>query len=347
MGKYLHLYYDADSFSGDYNGAAYHEPWVSLTEENSRVNYNKTLLETPLTFEVLSGGNFYWLVENPFQDEPTGDAINGISYRINDGDWVEIEQKTIWDTYNGVALSSLTPNFTVSAGDVVQFKGYHECYWANTYGYASTSCGFVTDENVRFNAKGNIMSLIDGDNFATMDELTEEHALANIFASCSGLVSVTELLLPATGLSRGCYAAMFGFCGNLINSPKLPATTLAQDCYDSMFWGCTSLTAAPELPATTLAQGCYSSMFRECTSLTAAPELPATTLAQGCYESMFWWCTNLNYIKAMFTTTPSYLYTMRWVSGVASSGTFVKNAAATWNVTGVNGIPEGWTVRTA
>ena len=29
------------------------------------------------------------------------------------------------------------------------------------------------------------------------------------------------------------------------------------------------------------------------------------------------------------------------------TGTFVKNSAATWNVTGVNGIPSGWTITTA
>lgn len=53
----------------------------------------------------------------------------------------------------------------------------------------------------------------------------------------------------------------------------------------------------------------------------------------------------------MFTTTPSgsspYYYTNSWVDGVASSGTFVKNANATWDVRGVNGIPNAWTVQTA
>jgi hypothetical protein len=87
-------------------------------------------------------------------------------------------------------------------------------------------------------------------------------------------------------------------------------------------------------------------MFNGCTSLTSAPELPATTLANYCYNNMFKNCTKLNYIKAMFTTTPSDSYTYNWVSGVASTGTFIKNANATWNVTGVNGIPEGWTVQT-
>ena len=62
---------------------------------------------------------------------------------------------------------------------------------------------------------------------------------------------------------------------------------------------------------------------------------------------MFKGCSSLNYIKAMFTTTPSNTYTYDWVSGVASTGTFVKNSAANWDVTGVNGIPSGWTVQTA
>jgi hypothetical protein len=66
---------------------------------------------------------------------------------------------------------------------------------------------------------------------------------------------------------------------------------------------------------------------------------------------MFQNCTKLNYIKAMFTTTPTgaspNYYTQNWVSGVASSGTFVKNSTASWTTTGVNGIPTGWTVQTA
>jgi hypothetical protein len=104
---------------------------------------------------------------------------------------------------------------------------------------------------------------------------------------------------------------------------------------------------APELPATALTNWCYFSMFYGCTSLTTAPELPATTLAQSCYSDMFYGCTSLNYIKAMFTTTPSSSYTNNWVSGVSTTGTFVKNSAATWTTTGNNGVPRGWTVQTA
>ena len=115
-----------------------------------------------------------------------------------------------------------------------------------------------------------------------------------------------------------------------------------------MFQGCASLTTAPELPATTLATYCYSSMFQGCASLTTAPKLPATTLANRCYYYMFRDCASLNYIKAMFTTTPSTSYMSNWVNGVASSGTFVKNSAATWtSECGVSACPCGWAVRTA
>ena len=47
----------------------------------------------------------------------------------------------------------------------------------------------------------------------------------------------------------------------------------------------------------------------------------------------------------MFITTPSSYYTGYWVRGVASTGTFVKNPDATWDVVGVSGVPEGWTVK--
>ena len=164
-----------------------------------------------------------------------------------------------------------------------------------------------------------------------------------MFERCTSLTTAPEL--PATTLAESCYSSMFGGCTSLTTAPELPATTLAASCYSNMFNGCASLTAAPELPATTLASSCYSYMFSGCASLTAAPELPATTLADYCYDSMFKGCSSLNYIKALFTTTPSSSYTNNWVSGVATTGTFVKSVDATWDVTGNNGVPTGWTIK--
>ncbi len=172
-----------------------------------------------------------------------------------------------------------------------------------------------------------------------------EQCYYDMFYGCTSLT--TAPVLPATTLADWCYKYMFNGCTSLTTAPELPATTLATSCYIHMFQNCTSLTTAPVLPATTLKTDCYNSMFWGCTSLVNAPVLPATTLEAGCYKYMFNGCTSLNYIKAMFTTAPSATYTDSWVNGVSSTGTFVKNSAATWTTTGADGVPNGWTVQTA
>ena len=205
-----------------------------------------------------------------------------------------------------------------------------------------------------FNLTGNCNSMIFGDNAADKFDLTGyDKCYYNMFRDCP-VVEVSPTFLPATTLAYNCYCYMFEGCASLTTVPELPATTLAESCYDGMFYGCTSLITAPKLPVMELVKGCYRNMFRNCTSLTTAPELPATELASSCYNYMFYGCSKLNYIKAMFTTDPQttsglgyHEYTNNWVSGVASSGTFVKNKNATWDVTGVYGIPSGWAVQTA
>ena len=166
----------------------------------------------------------------------------------------------------------------------------------------------------------------------------------SMFTNCTGLTSAPEL--PAKRLESYCYNCMFEGCTSLTSAPELPATYLVTECYHSMFNGCTSLTSAPILPATTLDWGCYSEMFQGCTSLTSAPELPAKELIRNCYQLMFKDCSKLRYVKALFTTSPSEETTKDWLSGVAASGTFVKSKNATWNVTGVHGIPNGWKIET-
>ena len=122
---------------------------------------------------------------------------------------------------------------------------------------------------------------------------------------------------------------------------------MSGNCYYQMFKSCTSLTTVPSnlLPATTLANNCYSYMFEGCTKLTTAPVLPATTLAPFCCQYMFNSCTKLNYIKCLATDISAYICTYKWVDGVAATGTFVKASSMTSWTTGINGIPNGWTVQ--
>ena len=96
-----------------------------------------------------------------------------------------------------------------------------------------------------------------------------------------------------------------------------------------------------DLEHTTLASNCYNRMFYGCTGLTSAPELPATTLAVGCYNSMFRGCTKLSLIKVHFTAWGSQ--TSKWVSNVASTGTFYKPSTLPDEFS-TDKIPTGWTV---
>lgn len=171
------------------------------------------------------------------------------------------------------------------------------------------------------------------------------HCYNSMFTGCTSLITGPEL--PGKTLQKACYSGMFQNCISLVNPPTLPATILIDNCYNSMFAGCTSLVNPPELPATTLAYNCYYNMFYNCTSLVNAPDLPATILQESCYNYMFYNCSNLKYIKALFLTTPSVTYTKTWTQGVSSTGTFVKNTEATWDVRGDSGIPTNWTVETA
>ena len=171
------------------------------------------------------------------------------------------------------------------------------------------------------NVSGNIMSLLFGDNFIGQDDLTgKTYAFYNLFADNTYLINVKNLILPAI--------------------------TLDNYCYSCMFIGCSSLISAPKLPATTLAEGCYVGMFATCTSLTTAPELPATILVKLCYGGIFLWCSSLNYIKCLATDISATDCTDNWVSGVATSGTFIKADNNNYWAPGDDGIPTGWNVYT-
>lgn len=324
--KNIHNFENQQQFNDYRYSNKYIEPSVSLIQNGNKLEYNDLSDEywtnQPLTFEILSDGNILW------KNISNANALS-IDYKINNGNWTSITSTT-----SGTIIN-------VSSGDILQFIGNNSSYGTATNKY----CYFASTAN--FLAKGNIMSLINSANFSNLTVLSTYYTFTHLFTDCKNLIDAGKLILPALELSGYCYANMFESCTNLVNAPKLPATTLATFCYSTMFSSCTSLINAPELPATTLATYCYRYMFNNCDSLTIAPTLPATSLKTMCYDSMFFGANNIKYIKAMFTTTPSTSYTNTWVSGVASTGTFVKNSAATWNVTGVHGIPSGWTVETA
>ena len=216
---------------------------------------------------------------------------------------------------NGGAKTAVTNDeIVLNAGDKVQFYGNGTSI---TY-YQGT---IITGSGDGFTCKmyGNIMSLVDEENFATATTLSEGNTFYGLFFGFNTLTDASGLLLPATQLAGSCYYYMFRDCSSLTAAPALPAETLVSNCYRSMFMGCSALTAAPELPATELVNNCYRQMFTNCSKLATVTCLATSGINTG----------------------SSY----NWLAGAGSlvQGTKTFNAVSTavWPE-GNSGIPTGW-----
>ena len=206
--------------------------------------------------------------------------------------------------------------------------------------------------SAQFNVEGNPMSLLYGSNFRNQTSLSgKSYAFWGLFSGNTNVVSAENLVLPATTLASNCYRAMFYGCRSLTSIPQeLPATTLVDSCYRAMFGECVLLTSVDDnylSKATTMVEACYMNMFIGCPSLVKGPDLVASTLATQCYQGLFNSCTSLNYIKCLATDISATNCTASWVTGVASSGTFVKASSMTSWTRGSRGIPNNWTVTNA
>jgi len=338
--KYLKLFQTQEEYDAFYTENTL-TPICTYNKETSEVAFNDIYpKDSPLYIEAL-------------EDLTASFTVNQIEYSLDNATWV--------------ALPAATSTPTVLSGEKIYFR-------ASGITPATSGMGIFSTTG-KCNVGGNIMSMQDGANFLNSVAISGNARFRNLFKNAINIQDASKLVLPATSLTEACYMDMFNGCTSLVKGPSiLPALSVIKQCYCQMFQGCTSLVKGPSiLPATDMAYACYANMFRNCTGLKFAPKINATKLYDQCftamfsgceslekapalhalkleyqsYQSIFWGCSNLKYIKAMFTTTPSSSYNQNWVNGVAATGTFVKNAAATWDVTGVNGIPEGWTVETA
>ena len=204
--------------------------------------------------------------------EHEGYKISGLEYSVNNGDWTTLKAGT------GVTFGGSNGNLRLR-GTNLNGTSVPNQYSTITF----------TDSNVPVACTGDIRTLLDWDNYTTVN--TENAMFIKLFENCSVLTSAPEL--PATSLADNCYLCMFSGCTNLKSAPELPATSLAINCYYGMFSGCTNLKSAPKLPAPTLTTYCYTYMFSGCTNLKTAPKLPAKNSRIDCYAGMFSGCTNL------------------------------------------------------
>lgn len=358
--KYLKLFDTQSNYNAYINGSEVYLPNVSLTLDDDAVHYNPLpphdYSQDYLTFNVLSSGNIVW---RPISGET-------IQYSKNDGNW-----------------TNLTSNSTlsVSNGDKVKFKGTIN---NPNYGFSATTSSYNIEGNIMSLIGGDNFQTLStakefGHLFRGTNVINAEHLVlpattlanycySNMFANCALLETTPETLpvanttqcfaqmfqncvsitkgpkLPATYVGWQSYYFMFDGCTNLKEAPELPAVDLYQYSYNGMFQDCTSLTEAPSLPATSMKNWCYANMFKGCTSLIKAPDLPSARPRQNSYYCMFSGCTNLNYVKCLATNISDSSCTYKWMDGVAPTGTFVKKSSMSSWTTGVDGIPNGWTV---
>ena len=283
--------YTYDKTGVSFANGQYYPITVKMTKQP--INY----LGTPLTIEATSNGRITFYKPK-----------SGMKYSMNGG--------------AKVSLGTSNTNINVVAGDKIQLYGNGTSInnYLNTcigYGTATTT-DYTTATHIIY---GNIMSLVDENNYATNTTIPSTSAFSYLFANDARVTDISNL--------------------------KLPATTLTDFCYFYMFNQCTSLQTVPKdlLPATTMRQYCYGYMFNECTSLTTSPELPAPTLVQSCYNSMFRGCTNLKTITCLATNISAQNCLLYWLYQTSATGTFVKAASMTSWPTGSSGIPVGWTIK--
>lgn len=228
--------------------------------------------------------------------------------------------------------------------NIIKLKSFCSLFYGTTY--LKTAPDIIADE---VESNGCYYMFAGCSNLKSIDKIDVKkvgsYGFSRMFNNCSSLVNIPSIL-PATQLADYCYSQMFYNCQSLTQAPELPATELYQNCYDRMFFSCSSLVKAPtELPATKLSPECYYTMFQNCISLVRSPYLPASQLVRDCYSSMFSYCSKLSYIKAGFLNV-SYNALYDWVNGVSPTGVYEKPVSSNFNDRGVNGIPEGWTIKT-
>ncbi len=228
-------------------------------------------------------------------------------YSLDGGEWIKITEADIRIDVQGNSVSHPLTGY-------VRFKGNNPA----GFNRSSTDYLSITITGGNPSLKGNVMSLIGGDNFSSLTAIPCDYCFYGLFcpnppskfsttgtyhstSSSTCLYHAKDMVLPAMELKPYCYAYMFAYNTGLYDSPVLPALVMQPYCYAHMFEYCmnnfcsqtayNSGTRLPNLPSQQLAEGCYAFMFNMCPSIYNGENdwycLPAEELAPHCYEGMF------------------------------------------------------------
>ena len=196
----------------------------------------------------------------------------------------------------------------------------------------------------QFDLSGDIRSILYLDDFS-VTTTTQQYCFTGLFYGAS-VIDASNLRLALTGDSA--YMMCFRGCTQLVHAPSLmEGGAIMHWQFHTTYQGCNRLVTGTDIQATSVASaGCYYT-YRGCTSLMKAPDISSVISVekQGFY-AMFYDCSSLNYVKCLASSfykddTASNAATYVWLSGVASTGTFIQSSGVTWP-RGASGIPTGW-----
>ncbi len=219
--------------------------------------------------------------------------------------------------------SSSNTNSTVvlGVGEKAYFKATTYQLGTDDYG---ADCNFSATK--LFEASGNIMSLINGDDFVGATSFyptndTYSYNFIGLFEDATTLLTIENLVLPATQYNKWVYQSFARGCTSLIRAPKeLPAQTYQGQ--NTLVW-----------------------MFSNCPKLQESPVIRLTSNASGDgWFQMFKECSSLKKVICLMEGTDLDVTGVAWLYGVASDGVFYKKSSSTWQ-SGNTAIPSSWITR--
>lgn len=203
---------------------------VSLTAKAG----DKTYTYTTAASQTFANGGYYPLTVKMKRDnDPRGSYLT-LESAANDGNsvvWVTNHGTLEYRVDDGAWAAYTDQQVSLAKGQKVSFRG------TDATSTSSSSHMQINCDDLCY-IYGNIMSLLDKDNFATLTTLPYVETFAELFKGNEYITHADgkDLVLPATQLLKECYFQMFYGCTRLNHIVCLATDVSADNCtYQWMF----------------------------------------------------------------------------------------------------------------
>lgn len=191
---------------------------------------------------ITSGSSYYYGIR---LSAPMGKGwvFDSVEYSLDKANWITVDTSGDWVSKTIIQLDNPADGSRVW----LRAKPSDDSWGTSVTSYRC-SISIISSLGQKVNVGGNIMSLIYGGDF-TGNEVDFPSGSKYNFKGLlipdigSGIIEdASQLILPATTLTNGCYYEMFKLCKSLIAAPTITQATIQSGYpYDYMFRGCSSL----------------------------------------------------------------------------------------------------------